>query len=112
MEIGVYLFVSGLLWILGLVFVARLRQKLGIYSALGCIFPLIALALYLFLPVWVGIYGTATVRPDPVSWNTYVERGGAIGIALLLLYVIGAFWPILAAWIVNWRLRHSALNTR
>ncbi len=101
MEIGVYLFVSGLLWLLGLVFVMRLRQRVRIYSALGCLLPPIALAVYMLLPIAVGIYGTATVRPDPVSWRTYIERGGVVGVALLLFYVLGVFWPIFAAWIVN-----------
>ncbi len=101
MEIGAYLFTSGLVWLLGLIFVRRLRQRLAAYSALGCILPTIALALYLLFPIWAGIYGTATVQPDPVSWRTYIERGGAIGVALLLLYVIGILWPIVAARIIN-----------
>jgi hypothetical protein len=107
MEIGVYLCVSGLLWLLGLVFVARLRQRIGMYAALGCLFPPLALALYLVVPLWTGIYGTATVRPDVVSWGTYFERGGVMGVALLLLYVIGAFWPVFAAWLLNRQLKHQ-----
>lgn len=101
MEIGAFLGFSGILWFLGLAFVPRLRQRLSIYAALGCIFPPMALFLYLFLPAWVGIYSTAAVRPDPVTWHTYFDRGGVIGIALMLLYVIGAFWPIFAAWVVS-----------
>lgn len=112
MEIGAFLFISGLLWLLGLVFVTRLRERLGVYMALGCTFPPVALALYLLLPIWAGIYGTATVRPDAVSWRTYVERGGVIGVLLLLLYVIGVFWPVFAAWMVNRPLKSSTSTTQ
>jgi hypothetical protein len=109
MEIGAYLCFSGFLWLLGLAFNARLRQRLGVYSALGCITPPIALFLYFFVAAWLGIYGNASAgTPNPVSWRTYVERGGAFGTALLLLYVVGAFWPIVAAWILS---RRSARPT-
>ncbi len=65
MEIGVYLFISGLLWVLGLIFVPRLRQRVGLYLALGAMLPPLALALYLLLPARVGIYSSTVVRPDP-----------------------------------------------
>ena len=111
MEIGAYLGFSGILWLLGLALVARLRQRPGAYAALGCLFPPIALLLYLFVPVWAGLIGTAAVRPYPVTWHTYFDRGGVLGAALVLLLVVGAIWPVIAAWIASRRSAHSAPST-
>jgi hypothetical protein len=111
MEIAAYLGFSGILWLLGLALVARLRQRPGIYAALGCLFPPIALLLYLFVPVWAGIIGTAAVRSSPVSWHTYFDRGGVLGAALVLLFVVGAIWPVIAAWIASRPTARSAPST-
>ena len=100
MEIGVYLFGSAFLAILGLVFVRSLRRRMVLYLALSALFPPVALFLFFVFSLAAGIYGTAVVRPSPVTWHTYLDHG-ATGAALLLLYLLGVFWPVVAAVIVT-----------
>ena len=100
MEIGTYVCFAGALWLFGLGLFKPVRQRLGIYLALGGLIPLIALCLYLLLPPYVGIYGTNPTVPQRVDLHTFLD-GGIGGMALVLLYTVGAFWPIFAAWILG-----------
>ncbi len=106
MEIGAYLCFSGLAWILGLALVPRLLQRLPAYAGSGCLLPTLSLGLYLFVPSRIGMLPTQVVKgvPSPVTWHTYLDRGGLVGAALVLLYTLGLFWPLIAAWAISRRL--------
>ncbi len=103
MEVGAYLCIAGILWILGLALSARLRRRFYTYTAVAWAIPFLALALYLFVPGLIGMISTHVVEnvPSPVTWHTYLDRGGAIGAILLLLYFLGLAWPLAAAWLVS-----------
>jgi hypothetical protein len=110
MEILVYLWLSGTIWIFGLAFVViRARRRLGAYTALSLLLSLVGLTLYLLLSMWMGLFAIGT--PYSVSIpHDYIARG-AVGIATLLIGITGIVSPAFAAWVVSGRSSHPTSAT-
>jgi hypothetical protein len=109
MEIGAYLCFSGIVWILGLAFVARARKRMGIYAALSSLcawridFVLSILGMGRSSPYWE--IQSSNIPEDCVA-------RGAIGLVILLVAIVGLFSPAIAAWVVSGRPANSLPTPR
>jgi hypothetical protein len=95
MEIGAYLFVAGIVWLVGLVLWPRLRRRLASYGGLSLLSVLAGLILFYLVSSWaglirIGVAGSSNIPQD------YVVRG-VVGILILLIGLAGLLSPILAA---------------
>jgi hypothetical protein len=106
MEFLAYFCVSGIVWFVVLASVARARQRFGPYTRLSLLFVLSGLAFYILASMWMGAlaFGVGQARSVP---QDYLERGW-LGVAVLLILLVGLLSPAIAAWIVSLRYRAPA----
>ena len=98
------IFVGVVAWILGLVFVIPARKHVGMYSALSILFFAAALILFTFLSSWFGILPLRLLDNGLIQYgisfpNWYLEHG-ALGIALIILWLCTMVSPLIAAWLM------------
>ncbi|MCX6030046.1 MAG: hypothetical protein NT169_12215 [Chloroflexi bacterium] len=73
MEIGAYLFVAGIIWLIWLALRPRVRRKLGAYAGLSLLLALSDLILFYLLStraglLRIGVMGSLSiVRPGPAG---------------------------------------------
>ena len=110
MEIGAYLCFSGIVWILGLAFVAQARKRIRVYTALSLFLTLSALILFYLFSTWTGLIRANVVTSLDIP-RDYVARG-AVGLTILLVAILGLFSPAIAVCIVSRRPTNSTPTTR
>lgn len=101
MFILMYLFLGGIVWLVGLFLFQAARVKMGIYSFLALLFALAGLILFTLFSWWAGIlplrFGGDSVIAYSLSIPDDYLRRGTIGIAILVVGVLGFASPLLAA---------------
>ncbi len=99
MFIGVYLCLSGMVWLLGLFIFLQARLRMGLYSALAIALTATGLILFTLFSMALGLVRFGT--PENLSIpQDYIARG-AVGVGVLLVGIVGILSPVYAAWWVN-----------
>lgn len=100
-----FLFFGGIVWLLGLVFATPARQRVGIYSALSLLFVLTGLILFTLFSWWAGIipltFGDGGLITYSVSFPEWYMARGVLGIAIILVGLLGVVSPTLAVWLIS-----------
>ncbi len=101
MFIGVYLCLSGIVWVLGLFIFLQARIRIGTYSALAALLAASGLILFTLISTEMGLvrFGVPYSLSIP---DDYYARG-VLGLAALLVGIAGVLSPLLAAGWVNRR---------
>ncbi len=102
MEIGVYLFLSGIAWLVGLIMLHGSKRNLVIYSIVALFLSELTLVLFEVLTSWLMRSRTT------MSWNMpgdYVSRG-LIGWVIILVGLLGLGMPVLVAGFMRWQSTH------
>ncbi len=111
-----FLCLGGIVWALGLVFVMRARLRVGIYTALSLLFALMGLTLFTFFSWVAGImplrFGDAALLAYSVDFPVGYLARGEIGVAILVLGVLGILSPVLAAWVIGRQLAKPKMANR
>ncbi len=99
MFILAYLWLAALVWILALAVVRPARLRFGRYSAFSVLLALTGLILFIVFSSGMGLirFGVPYTSSIP---EDYVLRG-ALGVAVLLIGMVGAISPAIAAWVVS-----------
>lgn len=105
MFILAFLSLSGLVWLLGLLWFGPARLRLGIYSMLSLLFVLAGLILFTLLSWWVGLVRFGV--PESLSIPEDYIAQGIVGLVLLLIGIVGMVSPAVAAWLVSRQPVHS-----
>ena len=98
MEIGVYACLGGFFYLLGLIYLARPRKKLVLYTLLSIMIGCAGLAAFLGLSHWIGIllFGQVASYNYP---QDYLKQG-LPGIMVLLLFPLWMLSPLLVAYLI------------
>ncbi len=107
MFIGVYLCLSGIIWVLGLFIFLQARLRIGAYSALAVALAATGLILFILLSMGMGLvrFGTPYNLSIP---DDYVARG-VLGIGALIVGIVGILSPLYAAiWVSRRKGHHNA----
>jgi drug/metabolite transporter (DMT)-like permease len=103
MEIGAYLFLAGIVWLVGLALRPRVRRRLAAYAGLSLLLALAGLILFYLLSAWAGFMRTGVTGSLSIPQD-YLARGAA-GVAILLVGLAGLLSPLLAAWLLGRSMR-------
>ncbi len=100
-----FLLLGGIVWIFGMALVAAARRRAGVYSALSLLFVIAGLIVFTLFSWWAGIiplkFGDGGLITYSVSFPHWYLARGALGIAIMLVGLVGIVSPVIAAWLVS-----------
>jgi hypothetical protein len=99
-----FLGLSLVVWVLGLIFVAPARRQAGPYTGLSLLLAFAGLALFTLLSWWSNIFpmrfGEGSLVTYSVSFPHDFLAQGALGIVVFAVGILGGISPALALWLV------------
>ena len=99
MEIGAYLFLAGIVWLLGLALLPSIRCRLAAYFGLSLLLALAGLILFYLLSTWAGLVRTGVTGSLSIPQDSLAR--GAVGGLILLVGLAGLLSPLLAEWLLG-----------
>lgn len=100
-----FLFLGGIVWILGLAFMVPARLRWGAYTPLSLLFLLAGMVLFALFSWWAGImtlrFGDDALITYSIDFPAWYLARGAVGLAIIFVGLLAVISPILAAWLVT-----------
>jgi hypothetical protein len=99
MEIGAYLFLTGVVWLAGLALWPAVRRRLAAYAGLSLLLALAGLIIFYLLSAWAGFMRSGVTGSLSIPLD-YLAKG-VVGVLILLVGLAGLLSPLLVAWLLG-----------